>query len=592
MRPLRSCLGWNHPFVLASAAVFAAGLASDLKGETATISWKGADGSWFDTANWNPERLPNASDVGYLSNGGTVRIQSPGATSSMFYVVGSATNRLIVETGGTLKLFGRMDLSPIAGGLLPGEALFGDGTSEIAGLWMYSNGSGPCLFQVTGGVVNVKGGVYLAFAGGGTATMRQSGGLINMSYNSLFAGKESKCIGRIELSGSGMVTNLGTLYLGYDSNNGHGVLSLSNTAAVALGTVYAGGQKPEAPGATGTVSVSGGSLRASSTVSIGCYGRGYCSLEEGLIRSPVFVAGEKTNSLGAVTISGGTLDATTVTVGGDGAASCALSGGAILATNVIVGNANASSGTLHITGGGLLRTAEDLIVGKYRGAYGDVLQTGGTTDVRHLYLNFEGAPSNSSYTLNGGVLRARGALTGLATNAAEFFTFTGGTLSFLRYMETMPVLTHAGGTLSPGLEWPGKTSIETDYVQSSPAARLSFGLGGTLPAYDHTNAPGYYDYAEVKGKAVLAGGLDVSLIHGFAKSVRASDTFTVLYATNGIEGAFADVPSGGRVLTPERDSFAVYYGDNAATTAAGKDPKKITLTDFRRKPIGTLIRVN
>ena len=91
---------------------------------------------------------------------------------------------------------------------------------------------------------------------------------------------------------------------------------------------------------------------------------------------------------------------------------------------------------------------------------------------------------------------------------------------------------------------------------------------------------------------MLAGGLDVSLIHGFAESVQASDTFTVLYATNGIEGAFADVPSGGRVLTPERDSFAVYYGDNAATMAAGRDPKKITLTDFRRKPIGTLIRVN
>jgi len=592
MHPLKLSTGWSHPFLLACVAALVAGLANDLKGESATISWKGGDSDWFDSANWNPERMPNTGDVVYVANGGTARVQSPGATSGMCYVTGTATNRLVVGAGGTLTLTKRMDLSPLVVGYLPGEVLIGGGTSEMVGLWMYSNGSGPCLFQVTGGVVNIKAGVYLAFSGGGPATIRQSGGLVNMSGQSLFAANGSKSRGQIELSGSGMVTNLGTLYLGYTANGGLGTLSLSNTAAIALGTVYAGGNNPGLHSATGMVTVSGGSLRASSTVSIGCYGRGYCALDAGLIRCPVFVAAEKTNSLGTVTVGGGTLDATTVTIGSDGAASCALSGGAILATNVIVGNVNASSGTLHITEGGLIRTVEDLVVGKYQGAYGDVRQTGGTTDVRHLYLSFVASPSNSTYALNGGALRVRSAMTGLATNGNEVFSFTGGALSVSLYMSTMPVLTNAGGTLSPGLEWPGKTIIQTDYVESSPSARLSVDLGGIQPANAFTNGPGYYDYTEINGKATLAGELRVNLINGFDASVKAADAFYVAAAGSAIEGAFANVASGGRVLTPERHSFVVYYGNNAATTAAGADPKKVTLTGFQRKPTGTMVTIN
>jgi len=590
MRPFKLSPGWSHPLSLVCVAAFVAGLAFDLKGESATISWKGGDSDWFDTSNWNPERLPNTGDVVYVSNGGTARVQSPGATSGMCYVTGTATNRLIVGAGGTLTLTKRMDLSPVVGGYLPGEVLIGGGTSEMAGLWMYSGGSGSCLFQVTGGVVTIKAGVYIGFAGSGAATIRQSGGRINMSGQSMFMGQSAWNSGSLEVSGDGIVTNLGALYLGYGKSfSSLGRLSLSNTSSVALSALYAGGDTP-GYSATGTVSVSGGTLRATSGIYIGLYGRGFCAMDKGLIRCTAFTVGEKTNSLGAVTVSGGTLDATTVTFGGEGSGACTLSGGSLIATNVIVGNANAASGTLYLADGGSLRTTEDLVVGKYTGSYGHVQQDGGTTDVRTLYLSFNAAPSNATYAVNGGVFRAS-YVTGNATNNAAF-VFTGGTVSFLNYMATRPALTNAGGTLSPGLEVAGKSTISTNYVVTSAAAKLSVDLGGTLQATALTNAPGYYDFLSISGSATLAGELRVNLINGFDALVKASDAFYVMAAGSDIEGTFANVASGGRVLTPERHSFVVYYGNNAATAAAGADPKKVTLTGFQRKPTGTMVTIN
>ena len=242
--------------------------------------------------------------------------------------------------------------------------------------------------------------------------------------------------------------------------------------------------------------------------------------------------------------------------------------------------------------GGTLRTTEDTVVGKGANAYGHIQQEGGTVDIRNLYLSMSSLPANASYTLNGGTLRVRNALTGLATNNSETFTFTGGTLGFQTYMNTLPALTHAGGTLSPGLDVAGKSTVDTNYLATSAAARLSVNLGGTSQANAFTNSAGYYDFLNVTGSATLAGGLEVSFINGFDASVKATDKFYVVASGSNIEGAFDNVPSGGRVTTAERHSFVVYYGNNAATTAAGEDPKKVTLTGFLHMQRGTIVTID
>ena len=64
-----------------------------------------------------------------------------------------------------------------------------------------------------------------------------------------------------------------------------------------------------------------------------------------------------------------------------------------------------------------------------------------------------------------------------------------------------------------------------------------------------------------------------------------------IFTLAGCPSAFANVASGGRIATADRHSFLVYYGSNAATTGAGMDSKKVTLTGFKRAPMGSILTV-
>jgi len=547
MHPLRSRQRWTHPFMMLCAAAFVVGQSTDLKGEPVTISWTGGDSSWFETNNWNLKRIPisnssTTTDVAEIINGGTARIEAAGAEAVFLNVGGtSGSGRLCVGSGGTLNVAKRLDIHAEAG--YSAVVDISGGTTDLGWCsWIYGGGSN--LLNMTDGVLRFNTDPYFAFTPGSKITVRQSGGLIDARNKSIRMAKDKSSYGSIGLSGNGVVTNLSELYLGFDLSGARGSLSLSDNAALSVSALYAGGNKTNAVCSTGTVAVCGGVL-AATTVTIGYYGVGEGTLTGGLIRCGNFYAGDQGGSRGTFQISGGTL-----------------------------------------------RTTEDIVVGKGSNAYGHIQQEGGTADIRNLYLSMSPLPANASYTLNGGTLWVRNAMTGLATNNNETFTFTGGTLSFLTYMNTLPTLTHAGGTLSPGLDVAGKSTVDTNYVVTSAAARLSVNLGGTSQANAFTNGAGYYDFLNVTGSATLAGELEVSFINGFDASVKATDKFYVVASGSNIEGAFANVPSGGRVTTAERHSFAVYYGNNAATTAAGEDPKKVTLTGFLHMQRGTIVTIN
>ena len=546
MHPLKSRQGWTRPLMMICAAAFVVGQPNDLKGEPVTIKWTGGDSSWFETNNWDLKRIPisnvsTTTDVAHIANGGTARIAAAGAEAVFLHVGETGNGRLCIEPGATLNVARRLDIHAEAG--YTAVVDISGGTTDLGWCsWIYGGGSN--LLNMTDGVLRFNTDPYFAFTPGSKVTVRQSGGLIDARNKSIRMAKDKNSYGQIALSGNGVVTNLSELYLGYDLNGALGSLSLSGNAALSVSALYAGGNKTNSVCSTGTVAVCGGVL-AATTVTIGYYGVGEGTLTGGLIRCGNFYAGDQGGSRGTFQISGGTL-----------------------------------------------RTTEDTVVGKGASAYGHIQQEGGTVDIRNLYLSMSSLPANASYTLNGGTLRVRNAMTGPATNNTENFTFTGGTLSFLTYMNTLPTLTHAGGTLSPGLDAAGKSTVDTNYLATSSSARLSVNLGGTSQANAFTNSAGYYDFLNVTGSATLAGELEVSFINGFDASVKATDKFYVAAAGSNIEGAFANVPSGGRVTTAERHSFAVYYGNNAATTAAGEDPKKVTLTGFLHMQRGTIVTID
>ncbi|MDD5706682.1 MAG: hypothetical protein PHR35_12225 [Kiritimatiellae bacterium] len=494
-------------------------------------------GEWSDTNNWNLLRVPSiaSNDSAVVYAGRTANILTPGPETATLYVgFWNGSGRVVVGPGAD-AYFPNLRITP--GGAYYGELLVGGGTITCAGLAMLENG-GPGVVQVTGGVLRVTGGVnavqvtHIAYSYTGPQIIALGGNgrmeMVNGSASEFKIGTRPGTVARLNMSGNAVLTNLYRMTLGYATNGAFGAVSISNSAFLHMnGNLYIGGGW-----ADDTDAEFGGT--------------------------------------GVVTVAGGTLRAYDVVVGCYG------------------------TGELNVEGGRIQDVHDMCLVGS-RG-YGVVNQTGGTVDVERLYLSLSATPSNSVYNLGGGVLRVRGAVQNYAA-ANTVFNITGGVFSMYRWMTGtpgMPTMTNAGGIMSPALGLAGVARIETNYVETSSNCQISIDVGGTnrLSLYvNETKDPGYYDYVNVSGSVTLMGKLQVNVIDGFAETARKSDVFYVMSAGSDIAGAFSNVASGERVTTSDGHSFLVYYGNNAATTGAGMDPKKVTLTGFRHFPRGTIMCV-
>ncbi|HEX5043821.1 MAG TPA: hypothetical protein VFV75_12995 [Candidatus Polarisedimenticolaceae bacterium] len=175
----------------------------------------------------------------------------------------------------------------------------------------------------------------------------------------------------------------------------------------------------------------------------------------------------------------------------------------------------------------------------------------GTVDVQSgtLQLNL------SSYTQTAGITK----LTGGAISSTTVLTFQGGTLGGSGTV-TAPVTVTGTGSVAPGLS-AGTLSLIGLYTQNGGGA-YKVELGGLTPGtqHDRVNISG--------GAAMLAGGLQISLIDGFVPSP--GDTFTVLtYPTR--NGAFTVVPPAIPCL-----GWRVDYGATALTLTALQLPGEVT----------------
>ena len=110
------------------------------------------------------------------------------------------------------------------------------------------------------------------------------------------------------------------------------------------------------------------------------------------------------------------------------------------------------------------------------------------------------------------------------------------------------------GEIAPGLSAGVLTFIGNTPFSST--AELTIELGGT------TAGSGHDQLVVTSGAAMLNGTLNVSLINGFVPAN--TDTFTILTATGGVTGVFANAPVGKRFQTTDASgTFIAVYNNNS-----------------------------
>jgi hypothetical protein len=212
---------------------------------------------------------------------------------------------------------------------------------------------------------------------------------------------------------------------------------------------------------------------------------------------------------------------------------------------------NGTSGNLDL--GSLETVSGDLIIeepasgnldlGSLTEASGDLTLTAnesGNLDLSSL-TEYGCGTNEVTMTLEGGTVAMTNGLT-LCTNA----TLTGST--------TMEGSVTNNGTIEPGSS-PGRIDI-TGNLHLSSSSRLHIEIGG------YANEE--FDKINVGAQLLLGGTLSVTLLNNFTNVMTNGASFTLLTAGSPLAGSFANVPSGGTLVTADgRGRFTVRYaGEN------------------------------
>ncbi len=291
------------------------------------------------------------------------------------------------------------------------------------------------------------------------------------------------------------------------------------------------------------------------------------------------------NSESVITVDGGTLRilADRFSPGSDG--SSAGMGAATV---------NVSAGTLEVAA----TASPSTLGGGYSSNFtqsGGIVSFGLTGNATMKDLRIGGSVANvkSAYTLTGGTLRVAGAVLGTssanATGGINNFNFQGGVLAAGTVTATnlgassslsnpvadstaVGTLTQRGGTLAPGdAGTAGRTVITGNYSLGANAT-LAVDVAGPTQASGFQT--GQYDYVTVSGTAQLAGNLTVQTLASYAPAANA--TFTILNATGGLSGNFANVAFG--------DTLPLADGVNGCVVLKSGNTVQLTQFHALQKP--------
>jgi hypothetical protein len=234
------------------------------------------------------------------------------------------------------------------------------------------------------------------------------------------------------------------------------------------------------------------------------------------------------------------------------------------ATNINVGSLNVATGNVSIEGntsvasvsldsltsvGGALSVDGNAAVGSVdlsslTNVDGDItIASNGSNAVVNLnsLTNYGGGTNAVTMTVDAGTVEMTNGLT-VETNA----TLAGST--------TVDGSVTNNGTISPGSS-PGHLNFTRNLVLAA-ASRLRMEVAGY--------APGQLDLVTVGGQVTLGGTLSVTLLNSFPSVMTNGAGFTVLTAGSPLTGAFANVASGGTLVTTDGYArFTVRYaGEN------------------------------
>jgi len=365
--------------------------------------------------------------------------------------------------------------------------------------------------------------------------------------------------------------------------------SLTASGFVSIG--YAGGS-------TGTFALTGGNLVSSGEVRIGDSGAGSLTLSSGTLTSSLANIARSAGSTGTVTMTGGAWNnSSLLVVGNAGTGTFTQSGGTVTATEGHIGYNSVGTGTLNLLGGGAITLnggAGTLNIARVSGSTGtlnlgayDLSGTAGTLNATSIAFGSGAGTVNFNQTddltvsaaISGhGTVNQRGSGT---TTLTGLNTYTGATnildgtlaLGDGASLSGTTAITVASGaifdvsaltgdfTLGAGQTLTGGGTILGDLAFGAGSIVL-FSLGG----YD-------FDALTVDGDLTYAGALTLSLVNGF--TLLAGDELQLFDVTGDYNGAFSSITFTNAALggsfnyatgtltvsaVPEPSTYAVIFG--------------------------------
>lgn len=174
--------------------------------------------------------------------------------------------------------------------------------------------------------------------------------------------------------------------------------------------------------------------------------------------------------------------------------------------------------------------------------------------------------NSGNITVSAGSLRFSNSF---VQNAGIILVSAGAVARFDQGLNFAAGTLHGGGTViadvtNSGFISPGNTLgtlTVTGNLTLLAGSQLSFDIGGKTQGTT-------YDFLSVSGNATFGGTLAIAFTTGTLQSILPTDTFTLLSASS-INGAFANVASGSRLMTNfGQGSFVVNYSGSSLTLSS------------------------
>ena len=386
--------------------------------------------AWETASNWSSAAVPssNLAINARIANGGTAEITQAGQNSQYITLANGATKTGYIHLiSGTLATSLDQNLCHSGVAIFTQEA----GTTNTSGsvLVVGEQSGSRGTYQLNGGVLTVPGSdMTIGYLGGASGTFEQNGGSLggmgSGSVKYLYLGRFASATGSYVMSnGSLLLTNNNYASIGqagvgrFTQNNGtvivdqqvnigrttgsYGEYTMNNGSFLARIPVLA-----ESSGATGVVTVTGGTFQSSSTNVVGWSGCGSLYQSGGIVgASNQIILGFTSSGAGTYVLSGtGKLLLTnfaSLYVGFDGNGTFIQSNGTVaVATNLTVGKNGNSIGMYRIQNGSI-DVGQNLVIGESSSATG-TLQVVGSNAVITAKGYQQTAGSTLDLQLDGG----------------------------------------------------------------------------------------------------------------------------------------------------------------------------------------------